>query len=390
MSTALCGGRVIDPATGFDAIADVLIEDGTVAAIGPLPPETVAASEVVDVSGCVVTPGFIDLHVHVMPGLGDFCVDADQVGVGMGVPTVVDGGTSGVATFDLARRAVIDHPHTATKVLSFIDPNQLYLATKDFICHKLEIANDARNIDVASLEASLDRNRDVVVGLKVRACYTEDPHVSPFLETAKGVAGDLPVMVHLGRFPHTPSISTESLLPALRGGDIITHAFRGAGGMLIPDGGPTPALRDALERGVRLDVGHSGTDFRFREARRLFAHGVFPHTISTDLNVFTVGGPVYSLAETMTKIWSLGVDLADVIAMVTCNTAASIHRTDSLGALAVGRDADISVTRIVESPHDVSDGYETVTVERRLEPVGCMRGGTWFEPRSLQHGAAAA
>ena len=145
MDIVLRGGRVIDPASGFDGIADVVVPgDGIVAAIGPELAAGHPDAEVVDCAGLLVTPGLIDLHVHVMAGLGDFCVEADQVGVGQGVPVVVDGGTSGVATFDISRRAIIDHPDTRTRVLAFIDPNQLYLATKDFICHKLLIANDVQ------------------------------------------------------------------------------------------------------------------------------------------------------------------------------------------------------------------------------------------------------
>lgn len=389
-ATVLRGGRVIDPATHTDARLDVVVRDGLIDALvapgQPLPADTL---EIIDVSGCVVTPGLIDLHCHVMPGLGDFCVEADSVGIGMGVPILVDGGTSGVATFDLARRAVIDHPQTATKVLAFIDPNQLYLATKDFICHKLEIANDARNIDQDSLAASLERNADVVIGLKVRACYTDDPSTSPFLEAAKQAAGTLPIMVHLGRFPHTPTISTPALLGALRGGDIITHAFRGGGGMLDASGAVIPEFRDALDRGLLLDVGHSGTDFRFREARRLFANGVRPHTISTDLNVFTIDGPVFSLAETMTKIWAMGVDLIDVVAMCTTNAASSIHRDHEMGTLGVGRPADVSVMRIADAPSTVTDGYETVDVDRKLVPVGCLRAGAWFAANPVGSDIAA-
>lgn len=383
MRTVLRGGRIIDPASGLDQVGDVVVDDGVIVAVAPpapLPP--VDGEVVVDCAGRLVTPGLLDLHVHVMPGLGDFCVEADEVGVDMGVPVLIDGGTSGVATFDLARRAVIDHPATKTRVLAFIDPNQLYLATKDFICHKLEIANDDRNLDVDLLHASIERNGDIIVGAKVRACWTTDPEVSPFLRAAQAAFPDKPVMVHLGRFPHTPTISTPKLLTELRGGDIITHAFRGAGGLLHPVSGTViPEFADAVERGVRLDVGHSGTDFRFREARRLFDAGYLPHTISTDLNIFNIGGPVYTLAETMTKIWALGVDLAAVIAMVTVNTASSIKREHELGSLAVGRAAEVSVLTVEEGPHDVSDGWETVTVDKRLVPVGCLRAGTWFDAK---------
>ena len=124
----LAGGRVLDPGTGTDAALDVLVDGPSIVAVGPgLAAE---GAEVVDRTGLLVTPALIDIHVHVMAGLGDFCLEADRVGVDMGVPVVVDGGTSGVATFDVSRRAVIDHPDTRTRVLAFMDPNQLYLATR--------------------------------------------------------------------------------------------------------------------------------------------------------------------------------------------------------------------------------------------------------------------
>ena len=375
----LTGGRVIDPGSQTDTISDLLVVDGRIAAIGPDLAATHPDAEIVDCTGLLVTPGLIDLHVHVMAGLGDFCVEADQVGVDMGVPVVVDGGTSGVATFDISRRAIIDHPDTRTKVLAFLDPNQLYLATKDFICHKLMIANDLRNLDAESLDASMERNADVVIGLKARACHVGDPQHSPFLEAAQRAAGPKPVMVHLGRFPFTPVITPTALLESLRSGDIITHAFRGAGGMLDRDGKAVPEFRDAVDRGVVLDVGHSGTDFRFREARRLFDQGYRPDTISTDLNIFNIGGPVFSLSENMTKMLALGLEPMDVIAMATRNVARAIGKLDELGSLEVGRSAEISVLRLrTDGPFPVSDGHETLESDTAVEPVGCVRGGTWI------------
>ena len=191
----LAGGRVIDPANQFDGDCDVAIAEGRIVAVGPNLAASYPAATIRDCTGLIVSPGLMDLHVHVMAGLGDFCVEPDQVGVDMGVPVLIDGGTSGVATFDISRRAIIDHPDTKSKVLAFIDPNQLYLATKDFICHKLTIANDMKNLDMATLMDSLERNADVVVGLKARACHIGDTEFSPFLDAAQSAAGDRPVMV---------------------------------------------------------------------------------------------------------------------------------------------------------------------------------------------------
>src|SRR3954447_13740543 len=60
----LRGGRVIDPGTGWDGVADLLFRAGTVAAAGPGLPARAGAT-VLDVSGLVVGPGFVDLHSHV-------------------------------------------------------------------------------------------------------------------------------------------------------------------------------------------------------------------------------------------------------------------------------------------------------------------------------------
>ena len=183
-------------------------------------------------------------------------------------------------------------------------------------------------------------------------------------------------MVHLGRFPHTPVITPTALLEALRPGDIITHAFRGAGGMLDRDGKAVPQFRDAVDRGVVLDIGHSGTDFRFREARRLFDQGFRPDTISTDLNIFNIGGPVFSLSENMTKMLALGHRARSTsIAMATRNTARAIGRLDELGSLEVGRSAEISVLRLrTDGPFPVSDGHETIESDVAVEPVGLHPG----------------
>jgi dihydroorotase len=389
LTTMIANGRVIDPANGVDVIADVAVADGQILAVEPNLAAAHPDASVIDATGFLVTPGLIDLHTHVFVGLGDFCLPPDRVGVESGVTTVVDAGTAGAAIFNLARRAVIDHPATRTRVLALVDPNQIYLATKHFICHYLEIANDPRNLDLEDAARVLAENQDVVVGLKVRATRVDDAHRSPFLEGAKAIAGERPIMVHFGAYPHTPSIDDADVLRALRPGDIVTHCFRGGSGVLDAAARPTQAFLEAVARGVKLDIGHSGGDFHFGTARHLIGLGFLPDTISTDLNVFNVDHPVGSLPQTMSKLWALGVPLSRVIAMVTENPARQIHRAHELGSLAPGRCADVSVLRVVDGPRVLSDGHGTITAERCLEAVGCLRAGTWIAARPRDLEAAA-
>ncbi len=55
-------GRVLDPANGIDRVADVLVEDGRIAAVGP--DLSASDAQVIDAEGLVVAPGFVDLHTH--------------------------------------------------------------------------------------------------------------------------------------------------------------------------------------------------------------------------------------------------------------------------------------------------------------------------------------
>jgi len=376
----LSGARVIDPASGLDGPADIAIEGGRIAATGYQLTSRYPGAEIVDLSGRIVTPGLIDLHTHVMLGLGDFCVHPDDAGVNTGVTTVIDAGTSSASLIGMARRGIIDNPEIATRVLAMMDPCKIYIATSDFVAHHLEIANDLRNLDVELAKAMVAEHGDVVVGFKVRACVAKDgdPEVSPFLDAAQEIAGERPVMIHFGGFPYTKVMPSLNLVRQLRGGDIITHAFRAGSGILDADNQPVHDFIDAAERGVVLDVGHSKGDFHMPTARHLFSLGYPPTTISSDLNAFNIGGPVYNLTETMTKIWALGIDLPDVIAMVTTHPARVIGRSESLGALAPGREADITCLNIEQGEFVLDDGYEQIVSEKLLVAEGCWRAGRWF------------
>jgi len=87
-------GRVINPANGLDIIADVGIKSKRIASIEP--DLGGKCFEEFDASGCIVTPGLIDIHVHVYQHATPLGIDVDETCLARGVTTVVDAGSAGM------------------------------------------------------------------------------------------------------------------------------------------------------------------------------------------------------------------------------------------------------------------------------------------------------
>src|SRR5215467_6444874 len=121
----LKGGHVIDPRNRISAVRDVAIADGKVAAIAARI-DPAEAFKVVDVSGLYVTPGLVDIHVHVYAGTGergsyagDNSVYPDGFTLRTGVTTVADAGCAGWRNFEDFKQRVIDR--SRTRVLAFLN-----------------------------------------------------------------------------------------------------------------------------------------------------------------------------------------------------------------------------------------------------------------------------
>ena len=89
----LKNGHVIDPFNQVDQMTDVLVDDGKIAKVGRITEE---ADNVIDASGCYVTPGLIDHHCHLYP-LAKIGLPAEAVCFASGVTTAVDAGSTGCA-----------------------------------------------------------------------------------------------------------------------------------------------------------------------------------------------------------------------------------------------------------------------------------------------------
>jgi dihydroorotase len=113
----LKGGRVIDPASGLDAVCDIAVLEGSIEAIGPNLPGTDA--DVIDCSSRLVLPGLIDTHAHVYQHVtGSFGLNADLCGVHSGVTTLVDQGGPSCMTLPGFRHFVVEP--AKTRVLTYL------------------------------------------------------------------------------------------------------------------------------------------------------------------------------------------------------------------------------------------------------------------------------
>ena len=399
----LKGGHVIDLDAGFDGPMDVAVRRNTIAAVeSDIPAD--AAFRVFDVSGKYVTPGLIDLHAHFQ--LGTYWgIDADAVGSQTGVTTWVDGGSPGALTLPQFRQTA--EALSEVRVYAFVNISYIGLIGQDY-----ELANP-EYLNIELLERVVNLNRDIVVGIKVRAGRSGGAIDLEPMQRARRAADDLelPIMVHISTAPPT----IEEILEFLKPGDIITHAFTGQSMKLINDDGSLKdAAKKAIDSGVILDLGHGAGSFSFETAEALVAQGIWPHTISTDLhwlaifgpnlmdplkgsafgdlseskdarsiivNIKGAGKPDFSLLTCIDKMMFLGMPLAEAFRAVTSHPAEILGVKSELGTLKPGARADIAAFEIASGEFDLHDIHQNVrTSKQQLRHVMTILDGQPWEP----------
>ena len=379
----LKGGRLIDSTSRLDGQQDIHVRDGLVTEIGADLKADWAT--VIDVKGLVVTPGLIDVHLHLMNGLGAFGVDPDIFGIGSGVTTVVDAGSAGHSLLTVFRNYVT---RTAkTRVLNYINLSTLGGVTGP----GYSILADPRLIDEEKIEKAVETNRDIIVGIKIMATggALGAEGLKPLARARK--LGDnlkIPLLVHIGESWNKDAapVHVGDVLKYLRAGDIVTHMFTAhPGGLLDPNGRLWPQVREAKENGVLMDVGHGLHNLNFDVARKVLDQELFPDGVSTDGHRGNRAGPVYDLPTTMAKLMALGFSLNQVVEMATVNAAKLLGRTAELGFIRVGRPADISVLRLEGREWKAVDSQKgTIQARQALVPVYAIRSETVYEPLPVE------
>jgi dihydroorotase len=362
-------GRVIDPAQNIDGKMDVAIAKDKIAKVAGEIPEN-GSDQVIDASDKLVTPGLIDMHCHVYESILKTGASPDMAGIYQGVTTVVDGGSAGQATFGGFPKYVI--PSCQTSIFCFLNLASTGLSLPSEL-------RDWKDIDIKATEATVEANRNIIKGIKIRM-------VGPFaggqgkelVKTAKNVANKfgLPIMMHIGDpRKEIPLMLCKEILPLLEKGDVLSHIYSANHGAAFPDGVMLPELKQAADRGVIMDIAH-GHHFSYKVAKKGMAQGVFPTTLSSDLTSRSLTDLVFGLTTVMSKILALGIDLKEIIEMSTINCARAIGEEARIGSLKPGMNADVSILELVSGAWNFPDAYKQVLeTDKYMSPVACIKAG---------------
>jgi dihydroorotase len=374
------GGKVVDPSLRLSAVRDVAISGHRIARIAEDIPQS-EARQVLDAAGKVVTPGLIDVHVHVYDGVAPLGIPPDPNCIAKGVTTVLDAGSAGAHTFPGFRKYIVNVADTRVHALLNISVvGQSTLSNDNQYGELLNLAYVNPKLAIRTIE----RNRDVILGIKVRLSKNiTGEHDLKVLGMAQEAAAavNLPVMVHIGD-SHS---SVSEILNTMRGGDVLTHTFHGkAGGILDDKGRVLPAVRNAVQRGVNLDVGHGAGSFAFDVCEKALAQDVVPGTISSDLHEYNVRGPVFDLATTLSKFMQLGMTLDEVIERAATNPASTFGFPQGLGTLREGTEADVAVFSLEEGDFQFMDTLKQTRIgHHKLTSVATVKAGKIYGSASI-------
>jgi dihydroorotase len=354
------GGRVIDPSVRLDAVRDVAISGGRIAAVEAN--ITASAAETIDARGKIVTAGLIDIHSHCgRDGRGPGMVLQD------GVTGWIDAGSQGA-------------DHIADTVAVAKTSPQLGRCLVNIGRAGILTEGDTMDInraDVGALRDAIAKNRDFVVGVKARLSRdVAGPNDVEVLRRAQEVATsfNLPVMIHMGQ--------TVSPLPLLmnqlKEGDVVTHMFAPPPNSIIDDKGRIlPEVLAARRRGVWFDIGNGQTGhMRWDTVEAIMKTGFWPDTFSTDWNVNSRTTGVIDFPNCMSKLLGFGMTVPQAIARATTNASRTFEVFRDRGTLNVGAPADVALLELREGNFEFLDNYGNKrTGNQRFFPSGTVLGG---------------
>ena len=366
----LKNGHVIDPANNIDAPMDVAVAAGKIAHVAPTI-SSADAAQTVDAASLIITPGLIDIHVHVYHTREPetLSIIADHHAFRSGVTTVVDTGTAGAKHFLHFKRTVIDR--AKTRIFAYIN------IVKSGMVGPFE--QDINEMDAELAASIVLAYPDDCVGIKTAHYWVSEPFDEahpPWAAVDRALeASDIckkPLMVD---FWHREGRTYQELLHKMQPGDIHTHVYAQQFPILNDENKPADFMFEARERGIIFDLGHGAGSFWFRLAIPAYDGGFGPDSISTDLHIGNVNGVVHDMLNTMSKLLCMGMPLTEIIYRSTATPAQEIGHSE-LGNLSIGAEADIAVLRQDQGEFGYVDcGGARMNGDRKLSCEMTIRAG---------------
>jgi dihydroorotase len=373
-SVLLQGGRVFDAPNLRFQKQDVRVREGKIAQVATdLTPE--AGEHVLGIHGKLLLPGLVDFHLHCFRQGQILSIDAEELAPRAGTTTFVDGGSSGSMNFQAFREHVIEP--AGVRILAFLNISSIGLASVGATGVAFAENDDDRLLDIASAIEVIEKNRDLIVGVKVRA-YTGLASPAALIR-GRDVADrtQSPMMIHIASGP--PRF--EEILPHLRAGDIVTHIYHGGEDSVVDEQGRVrEVFREAKARGVTFDVGLDRVHTSFAVVRAALADGFVPQYLSTDLTMpnrhVTVDMPT-----TLSKFVALGMPLEHAIAASGYSAAVKLGMDKIFGVIQEGNQADLGIFELQEGAFEYHDTYGNILhATKRLAALQTLCAGRILEP----------
>jgi dihydroorotase len=364
------GGRVIDPSLRLDAIRDVAVIGGRIAAVeADLARDVPAATSVVDARGKIVVPGLLDIHCHATR-----VKDGAALCLADGVTGFIDAGSQGADRIQETIAAARSAPQPC-RVLINIGRAGI-LPGGDTM--------DISRADSGAVRDAIAQNREVIVGIKARLSRdVAGDNDYEVLRRAQEVASsfNLAVMIHMGQ-----TVSPLArLFGLLKSGDIVTHMFAPPPNSIVDDTGRIlPEVLAARRRGVWFDVGNGRTGhLRWDIVERVMQAGFWPDTFSTDWTPEGRTAQVIDFPNVMSKFLDYGMTLDQVVARATVNPSRTFEVFRDRGTLNVGAPADVAVLELRQGAFEFLDNYGNKrTGRQRLFPSDTFLAGKRVAPPS--------
>ena len=340
MDFLIKNGNVYDPARGVIEKRDIALHGGLIA----VPEAGREYRQVVDASGCIVTAGLIDYHVHYFNRGAENSVNPDAGSFCCGITTAVDGGSCGAGGYELYRRVMV---MSDVRILS-----DLLVASGGQSNDRYPENLDPAYFDEGKILELFERYPDNLVGLKTR--------ISKSIISPKDAAKSLKHTIEIAEKAKTRvvvhvtdcSLPLAELADMLRPGDVMCHIYhsRGENTCLDENKKVHEGLFKARERGVIIDASNGRSNYDINVCKTALEQGFTPDIISSDINSGSFFlHPLHSSPRILSKYLDLGMSLEAVLDTVTIAPARLINRPE-LGSMSAGTPSDVCIFKLEQKP----------------------------------------